>query len=108
MQLKVLSVCGGVCVVRGALVFEVNERVDAKGQVVTSLDDFEVAELARHLVTIGVDAVAVCLLHSFRDARHERTIAEVFRCLNSGYSLDMNSSFLKSCEFSNNQGMRPS
>ena len=74
-----------------ALVFEVNERIDARGQIVTSLDDLEVAELARRLVTKGIDAVAVCLLHSFRDARHERAIAEVFRREAPGVSVSLSS-----------------
>jgi len=74
-----------------ALVFEVNERVDAKGQVVTSLDDLEVSELARRLVTIGVDAVAVCLLHGFRNSCHERTIAEVFGREAPGLSISLSS-----------------
>ena len=74
-----------------ALVFEVNERIDARGQIVTSLDDLEVAELARRLVTKGIDAVAVCLLHSFRDARHERAIAEVFSREAPGVSVSLSS-----------------
>ena len=68
-----------------------NERIDARGQIVTSLDDLEVAELARRLVTKGIDAVAVCLLHSFRDARHERAIAEVFRREAPGVSVSLSS-----------------
>ena len=61
-----------------ARVFEVTERVDAGGRVVTALDEAEVASLVRRLAAEGVEAVAVCLLHAFRDATHERAVAATF------------------------------
>ena len=64
--------------VRRARVFEVTERVDAGGGVVTPLDEAEVASLARRLAAEGIEAVAVCLLHAFRNAGHERAVAATF------------------------------
>src|SRR5579862_1094027 len=45
------------------LTFELNERMNAAGKVLKPLDEAEVAALARTLESIGVEAVAVCLLH---------------------------------------------
>ena len=61
-----------------ARVFEVTERVDAGGRVVTPLVEDEVASLARRLAAGGIEAVAVCLLHAFRNPDHERAVAAIF------------------------------
>jgi N-methylhydantoinase A len=53
---------------------EVTERVDAEGRVVTPLEpadvDAAIAFIRRH----EVDAIAVCLLFSFLNDRHERAV----------------------------------
>ena len=61
-----------------ALVHEVGERIDAAGQVVDALDEREVRTLAKRIAKSGVDAVAVCLLHSFRNPAHEQAIFDIF------------------------------
>ena len=61
-----------------ALVFEVTERVDVNGQVITPLTKSEVVALARSFAADGIEAVAVCLLHGFRNPDHERAIAAIF------------------------------
>jgi N-methylhydantoinase A len=50
---------------------EVNERLDNTGRVVIPLDPDEALEVIRSLVKDGVEALAVCLLHSFRNPAHE-------------------------------------
>ena len=57
--------------------FEVDERVLADGSVDRPLDQDEVARLARRLRREGVRAVAVCLLHAYRNAEHERTVGAI-------------------------------
>ena len=57
--------------------FEVTERVLADGSVMTPLAEDEVAEIADRLAALGVEAVAVCLLHSYRNAAHEKRIGEI-------------------------------
>ncbi len=58
-----------------ALRFGVTERMRADGRIETPLDraslDAAIAELKR----AGVEAVAVCYLHAYRDPRHERETA---------------------------------
>jgi N-methylhydantoinase A/oxoprolinase/acetone carboxylase beta subunit len=59
--------------------FEVDERVLADGTVDRPLDAGEVRRLARRLEREGVQAVAVSLLHAYRQPAHERLVAEVLR-----------------------------
>ncbi len=56
---------------------EVNERLDNTGQVMTPLDPQEALTVIRGLVNDGIDALAVCLLHSFRNPTHELLIKKL-------------------------------
>ena len=56
---------------------EVNERIDRDGAVLTPLDAEEAGQVVLALRDAGVQSVAVCLLHSFRNPVHERLIGEV-------------------------------
>jgi N-methylhydantoinase A len=57
------------------LMFEVTERLDAKGEVVLPLASDEIADITRAMRLLGVEAVAVCLMHSFRNPAHELVVA---------------------------------
>lgn len=57
-----------------ALRFEVEERLDFRGEVVVALDDNGVREIARLLEQKGIRAVAVCLLHAYVNPEHERRV----------------------------------
>ena len=59
--------------------FEVPERMDNRGNVLVPLDEHAVREVARLLVAEGVEALAVCYLHSFMNGRHEERTAELLR-----------------------------
>src|SRR4051812_32433686 len=63
-----------VQLVSGEHIFEVPERVDAGGNVVRALTDQDIDELVTRLDAVDVTAVAVCLLHSYVNADHERRI----------------------------------
>lgn len=60
-----------------ALVFEIDERIDFAGRVVTRLAREQVRELARTLAAEGVESAAVCLFHSYANPAHEREIAAI-------------------------------
>lgn len=62
-----------------ALTFELAERIDAQGGVVTALDEAAVVALARSLRAGEVEAVAVCLLWSIVNPVHELLVGEVLR-----------------------------
>jgi N-methylhydantoinase A len=59
--------------------FEVDERVDAQGQVLQPLDPTQVEEIIPRLQSQGVESVAVCLLFSFLHPEHEQLIAKRLR-----------------------------
>src|SRR5579875_3175389 len=57
--------------------FEVDERVLADGTVRKALEESEVQALAARLAEERVEAVAVCLIHAYRNDVHERRIGEI-------------------------------
>lgn len=58
---------------------EVDERLDADGRVVRPPDPAHVRGVARRLAEEGVEAVAVCLLHAYRNPAHERAVRDRLR-----------------------------
>lgn len=56
---------------------EVDERILADGSVLTPLDEAGVRELAERLTAEGIEAVAIALLHSYRNPEHERRVEEL-------------------------------
>jgi N-methylhydantoinase A len=58
-----------------ALRLGVTERMRANGTIETPLDRTSLATSIEALKRAGVEAVAVCYLHAYRDARHERETA---------------------------------
>lgn len=62
-----------------ALRREVTERVDAKGNVQMALDEDEVRAAAEYLQEAGVEAIAICFLHAYRNPAHEQRAREIVR-----------------------------
>ncbi len=56
---------------------EVDERINARGEIEKPLDDASVERAAEFLVTEGVEAIAVCLLHSYLNPAHEQRVKEI-------------------------------
>jgi 5-oxoprolinase (ATP-hydrolysing)/N-methylhydantoinase A len=54
---------------------EVAERLDSQGRVIQALDDGEVRARLAELSAAGVNAVAVCFLHAYRNPVHEQQVA---------------------------------
>jgi N-methylhydantoinase A len=71
--------------------FEVSERILADGSVDTPVDDEEVRKLARRLKRHGVEAVAVSLLHSYRNPEHERAVGDALRTVAPDVALTLSS-----------------
>jgi N-methylhydantoinase A len=57
----------------------VPERLDAAGNVLVPLDRDALGAAIDELAQAGVEAVAVCFLHAYRDASHERIAGEAIR-----------------------------
>lgn len=58
---------------------EVSERLDARGAVVQPLDEAGARSVGRALAQAGVEAVAICFLHSYVNPEHERRVAQILR-----------------------------
>ncbi|NQV57571.1 MAG: hydantoinase/oxoprolinase family protein [Rhodospirillales bacterium] len=61
------------------LSFEVAERLNAKGEILTPLDDGAIEALAAALLDSEIEAIAVCFLHSYANPAHEQRAGEILR-----------------------------
>ncbi|MBI3800207.1 MAG: hydantoinase/oxoprolinase family protein [Deltaproteobacteria bacterium] len=59
------------------LAFEVTERSDFQGNVLTPFAPTEAAAVARQIRALRIEAVAVCFLHSYANPAHELAMEEV-------------------------------
>ncbi len=64
------------------LTFEVTERMNADGKVLTGIDTTEIERIALEIRAHGVEAVAVCFLHAYANPEHERLAGEILRRAN--------------------------
>ena len=72
--------------------FEVTERVDAQGEIVTALDEAELDALVDAIRGLdGVQAIAVCLMFSFLNDVHEQRIGERLRAALPGLPVFLSS-----------------
>src|SRR5580700_4963375 len=60
---------------------EVPERMDRDGNTIVPLDREAVRDAARNLAADGVEAIAVCFLHAYRNPAHEREAGEIIRAM---------------------------
>ena len=57
--------------------FEIDERTGPHGEVLRSLDEAGVRAAAERVRAAGIEAVAVCYLHSYANAAHEQRTGEI-------------------------------
>lgn len=67
------------------------ERVLADGTVERGLDEAKTRAEVQDLLDAGVNSIAVCLLHSFRNPKHERRIEEIIRELAKNVHVSLSS-----------------
>ncbi len=65
--------------VRRSLRFEVRERLTAEGDVHLPLDEQGVHAVCDKLIELGIDAVAIMFLHSYRNPDHEIRARDIVR-----------------------------
>jgi N-methylhydantoinase A len=58
---------------------EVAERIAADGSIVAALDEDEVIVAGQRLAEAGIEAVAVCLINSYRNPLHEQRLEAILR-----------------------------
>src|SRR5437763_10404015 len=73
---------------------EVDERVNAAGGVDRPLDEGSVERAVHFLVGEGVEAIAVCLLHSYLNPSHELRVKEIAARLAPGVILSVSAEVL--------------
>ena len=61
--------------------FEISERLDASGEIITALDEQNVRQVAAQCLDAGIKAVAVVFLHSYINPAHEIRCVELLEKL---------------------------
>ena len=74
--------------------FEVSERVAYDGQILERLDASETAQVARKIQGLGVRSVAVCLLHSYANSKHERMVEKIIKKAHPSAQVSLSSQLL--------------
>ena len=74
--------------------FEVPERLGAKGEVITPLDEEATRKVARAIAATGLQSVAVCLLHSYRNPAHEQVVGRILEEEIPGVSVSLSSTIV--------------
>ena len=64
-------------IVPRALVGEIDERIDVRGDVIVPLDEERARGVIRRLVAKDVRSIGVCLLWSFRNPEHEQALGRL-------------------------------
>ena len=62
-----------------AMRFEADERMLASGDVKTPLNDDEIVALGKKFAALGIQAVAILFLHSYRNPAHEKRAKEILQ-----------------------------
>jgi N-methylhydantoinase A len=70
---------------------EVDERLNARGEVMTPLAEAELEQMARALAALDVDSVAVSLLHSYVNDAHEKKIEQRLKAAMPGLAVSVSS-----------------
>ena len=65
--------------VRRSRRLEIAERIGADGGVIKPLDEVSVLRAVKKLVADKVEAIAVCLMHSYRNPEHEKRVREIIK-----------------------------
>lgn len=66
-----------VPLVERAMCFEVRERMTAEGEAYKALDEASVHAVCDRLAALGVEAVAILLLHCYRNPAHEARVKAI-------------------------------
>src|SRR5580692_6728308 len=74
--------------------FEITERIDAQGAVVTPLAEVEIPALIEAIRDAGLQTVAVSFLFSFLNDVHERRIGQALRAALPGVAIYLSSEVL--------------
>ena len=74
--------------------FEVRERITYDGRILEPLDASQALQVARKIRRLGIGTVAICLLHSYANPRHEKKLERIFRREHPSAKLSLSSELL--------------
>jgi N-methylhydantoinase A len=58
---------------------EVEERINYLGEIVSPLDTSKVDELVKYFLSEGVESIAICLLHAYKNPVHEKALSKFIK-----------------------------
>jgi N-methylhydantoinase A len=58
---------------------EVTERINYLGEIVAPLDTSNVDELVEYFISEGVESIAICLLHAYKNPIHEKELSKYIK-----------------------------
>ena len=67
--------------------FEIEERLDAKGNVLRAVDLEAVKKLGRKLASDGIEAVVISFLHSYANPIHEQSAADALAAIDANFEI---------------------
>jgi N-methylhydantoinase A len=73
---------------------EAAERMDARGETLTPVDEQQVEGIVRDLVESGVETLTIALVNSYVNGAHERQIGEIVERLYPGFPVTLSSEVL--------------
>lgn len=56
--------------------FEVEERIDSKGEIITPLNLADLNYIIEKIKSEGIESVVICFLHAYANNKHEKIVAE--------------------------------
>ncbi|KLU21911.1 5-oxoprolinase [Caballeronia mineralivorans PML1(12)] len=75
------SVSRPPALIERSLRLEIDERMSSEGSVLNPLKDADLEIVAQQLLALGVESVAICFLHSYRNNEHEVRARDVLQAL---------------------------
>jgi N-methylhydantoinase A len=72
----------------------IRERLNARGEVITPLDEGAAREAIRELIELGAESITVSLLHSYANPEHERRLKAIIEETAPGMPVSLSSEIL--------------
>ncbi|MEW6374877.1 MAG: hydantoinase/oxoprolinase family protein [Thermodesulfobacteriota bacterium] len=79
--------------------YPVEERLDYKGDILTSMNEQDVFDAVKLFTEEGVEAIAICFMNSFANKNHEEVAAKIIREKMPNAYLTVSSTLLPSIRF---------
>lgn len=73
------------------LCFTLPERMSAAGEVLLALDETAVLALMERIDALGIRSVAICFIHGYANAAHERRVAQIIAAHHPDWFISLSS-----------------